>query len=262
MYMQSKNKLSAYVITYNEEKNIKACLESIKWVDDLVVLDCFSQDNTVAIAKKYTKNIYYRKFNNNLSEQRNNALEKVTGDWVLTIDADETLSNRAKNIIRELVKNKNIDGYWFPRRNYINSRTYLKHGLFYPDWQLRLFKYKKNIYFGGPIHEKLNIPENKTVKTKEVAIIHNHSRTKYNSFLSFTKLFKYIRIEGVQLSKTKISGFRLIFAGFNQFIREFNYSFFKYRGFLDGYPGFRAAFIYAFYKGSVYYYAFYKRIAS
>jgi|SRR3989344_1897625 len=253
------NKLSAYVITYNEEKNIRACLESIKWVDEIIVVDSYSTDNTVNQVKNYTNNIFFHKFENNLVKQRNFALSKTQFPWILTIDADETLSENAESIVRKLINNEIIEGYWFPRRNYISKSTYLKHGLFYPDWQLRLFKKKKNIYYGGPIHEKLDIPESKTVKTKGVEIIHNPSHTKYDSFLSLKKLFPYIIIEGNQLAKTEIPGLNLIFEGFIQFFKEFYYSFIKYRGFLDGYPGFRAAFIYALYKGSIYYYAYYKR---
>ena len=152
--MKHENKISAYVITYNEQENIKDCLESIKWADEKVVVDSYSTDDTIKLAKKYTSRIFLHKYENDLVKQRNFAISKVKYSWILTIDADETLVNDSEDSIRSLINRNDIDGYWFPRRSYINQDTYLKHGLFYPDWQLRLFRNKKNIYYGGPLHEK------------------------------------------------------------------------------------------------------------
>src|SRR5579863_116306 len=85
--------ISAVILTRNEEKNIGACLDSISWCDEKIVIDDHSQDKTVEIAKKKGAKVFLRLMNNDFSEQRNYGLEKAKGDWVLFIDADERISS-------------------------------------------------------------------------------------------------------------------------------------------------------------------------
>ena len=129
------NNLTLLINTFNEEKNIPNILKSLKRINNIVIVDSYSNDKTIGIARKYTKKIYFNKFIN-FENQRNYSLSKIKSLWILMMDADEVLSEGAYNTINKLIKNKNIDGYWFPRRNYINSKYYLKFGYFYPDWQL------------------------------------------------------------------------------------------------------------------------------
>lgn len=262
MSMLKKSKLSAYVITYNEEPTIEACLQSIKWADELIIVDSFSTDGTINVARKYTNKIYFHKYENNLTKQRNYALTKISYDWILTIDGDEKLENNAEYIIREYILKSKICGYWLPRKQYIKKSFYLKHGIFYPDWQLRVFKKIRNLkYINGPIHENLTIPEQSTLKVNSPTIYHDPIHTKYDSFLSFKRFFPYISIEGKEFAKkNNKSNMILIEYGFMQIVKEFYWSVIKYNGYKDGYPGLRAALIYACYKGSVYFYVAFKRI--
>ncbi len=255
-------KISAVVISYNEEKNISSCLNSIVWSDEIILVDSYSNDNTVKIAKKFTNNIFFHKYNNSLPDQRNFAIKHARYDWIITLDGDEKLFAGAEKIIRNyLVNSKNFDGYWLPRRNYITNNFYLKYGLFYPDWQLRLLKNTDSLHYsGGPVHESLNIPLSRTKKIIQPEIYHNPSRTKYDKFSSFVRLFPYIRIEGEQFKKEKILLPVLFWRGVYAIAKEFYISFFRLSGYKDGYPGFRAALIYAVYKGSIYIYAFYRKL--
>jgi len=179
-----KKTISVIVITYNEENNIDECLKSVKWADEIILVDSYSTDNTIIKAKKYTDKIFHKKFEDDFSKQKNYALSKVNSDWILILDADEKLKKDAKKKIRNIINNNNMSGYWFPRRNYINNKTYLKHGLFYPDWQLRLIQNNKNIEFIGAVHELPNIPSEKTSKISNIELNTIHS----NHFIDYILL--------------------------------------------------------------------------
>ena len=257
---QRINSISAMVITYNEEENIERCLESIKWVDEIIVIDSYSKDNTVDIVKKYTNKIYINKFDNDFSKQRNFALKYMGSKWILVLDADETLSSNSKSLLKDLLSTKVIDGYWFSRRNYIDKKNYLKFGYFYPDYQLRLFKNKKGLKYFGAIHEQPNVSGRRTKKINSVEIYHNYYHTKYDSFFSFPRLFKYIRIESIPIFKSDKSTIRLLLDSLIGIIRHFYRSFFKFEGYKDGYLGFRAALIHAIYIVAISFNAFIIRL--
>ena len=208
-----QNLVSAVIITFNEEKNIEKCLKSLQWVDEIIIIDSYSKDNTIAIAKKYTRKIYFKKFNNNYSVLRNYALKYVKNKWILVLDADEIIPKLSINIIKHLVNNHNIYGYLFPRRNYINEKSYLKNGYFYPDYQLRLFQKLKELKYIGEIHEWPNIPKNKIKTINQVEIYHNNSHTKYNSYLSFFRFIPYIKIESRQIAASNKTTFNIFITG-------------------------------------------------
>lgn len=240
--------LSVVIITKNEEKNIKECLESVKDIaNEIIIIDSYSNDNTVNIASKYTQKIFFKKFNNDFAEQRNHALNKCKSSWVLSIDGDEILSQPLKKIIPKLINNSKFKGYLIPRRNYINKNKWLKYGLFYPDYQLRLFN-KKNVIYVNRLHEFPNI-ESKYLEKIKPYLIHNFSRTKYNSFLSIKKLFSkdhnHILIQAEDLLKQDKSSIFYIFKGLQLSIIYFINSFVLGKGFLDGFNGFRAAIIFS-----------------
>ena len=241
--------LTVLIFTLNEEKNINSLLKSLNWIKKIIIIDCYSIDKTVEIAKKYTNQIYFIKSKGFVESIRNFGILKVKTEWILIIDADEYLFNVSKKKIIKLINNRGIDGYWFSRRQYINDQIYLKHGYFYPDWQLRLFKKNKNYKYSGIIHQPIEIPSRRTKFTQSIIIYHNPSHSKYNSFLSLLRFFKYAKIEGHQLSLTNISNEKLIMNIVFDTLKHFYRSFIKKKGYLDGYYGFRAATNYAFYQG-------------
>lgn len=246
-----KNKITVTVLVSNEIKIIGKCLQRLEWVDYILIVDSGSNDGTYKIACEYTRNVYRRKLGDDYSKQRNYLLNKVNTDWILVIDADEQLSNGASSIIRNLIQNDSVDGYWFPRRNYINEKTYLKHGYFYPDWQLRLFRNRKNYRYFGKIHEQVQIPKNNTKFIKNIELYHNHQHSKYSTIFSFYRLFPYIKIEAKDLSRSNKSSLQLLIDGKFDILKHFYRSFFKLVGYKDGYNGYRAACIYATYRGIV-----------
>ena len=148
----SREKLSVTIIAFNEEKNIRACLESVKWADEVIVVDSESTDKTRDIAKEYTQNIFVKKWEG-FAPQRKFALEKVTDDWVLAVDADERVSDELKTEIEMLLENvPEADGYQIPRRNYLLDKV-IKSCFWYPDYQLRLFRKDKVSVTDRKVHE-------------------------------------------------------------------------------------------------------------
>lgn len=263
---QKKNDLiSAVIITYNEENNLNMCLKSINWIGELIVVDSYSTDKTVNIARQYTNKIFYKRFNNNFSTLRNFALNQVssTSKWILVIDADENLPVNSRQKIEQLIKYSKVEGFWLPRRNYINADTYLKYGLFYPDYQLRLFQNRSRIRYKDIIHEELTIEKNKTREINSLEIYHNFSHTKYDSFMSFRRFIPYIKIESEYIASTKKTNANLFFKGSFDIVNFFFQSFIRGKGYKDGYLGFRAAIVFSLYRGFVSFFAIkYKKIIS
>jgi len=253
-------KISLLIITYNNEDKIEALLKNVRKITpEIIVVDSGSSDKTVELAKRYTKKVFIHKFNNDYSTQKNYALSKATGDWILSLDSDELLSDELSNQIPLLVQNSRIDGYWFRRRNYISPNRYLKYGLFYPDNQLRLFRNKSSYHWEGNIHEKLTIPAVKT-KLTFFDILHYQNEPKYNSFFNFKYFFHYINIDADKLNSQRTHLLRLVFYPPLLFILLFYSGYIRGKGFLDGWAGFRSHLLFALYSTSGYYYAIWKRI--
>lgn len=143
--------LSAIVISKNEQARIKACLESIKWVDEIIVVDNGSTDDTLEIAKAYTDKIFKVDLEN-FADWRNLATEKSSGDWVLFIDPDERVLEPLKEEIVEFIKHVGYSAYALSRRNIIFGQE-VKYGPFWPDWVIRLLKKSDFEGWIGKIHE-------------------------------------------------------------------------------------------------------------
>lgn len=233
------------MVTKNAGEVIEEALKSVAGVwDELVVVDSGSTDGTVEVARKFTDKVYTFPFRDDFSKLRNLTLSKVHGDWVLVLDADERLSDEAIRQIPKLINNKDIDGFWFRRKTFITPAQYLRYGLFYPDYQLRLFRNKKEYRYRGAVHEQLAIPKE---KTREVPydILHYPQRPKYDRFSSFGNMAPYIRIHSGELDKSPKGMLTLFFEGGGKFLGLFFSGFLRGKGFLDGWAGFRAHFMFA-----------------
>lgn len=145
--------ISAIVLTKNEQERIEACLESIKWVDEIIVIDSNSSDQTVEIAKKFGANTYQREFDNYVN-QKEWAMSKVSGDWVLYVDADERVLKPLKQEILDLISKNEHSAYAISRRNIIFGSE-VKYGSFWPDWVIRLVKKEDFIKWVGEVHEHM-----------------------------------------------------------------------------------------------------------
>lgn len=132
------------MLTKNEERHLEACLHSLTWADALFVVDSESTDNTRAIALLHTQEVHTHRFEN-FARQRNFALSLVPYKWVLFVDADERVPPKLTAEIRQVTSADLISGYWLPRKNIMFGK-WIRHGGWYPDFQLRLFQVGRGQY--------------------------------------------------------------------------------------------------------------------
>lgn len=235
--MIDQKKISAIIITYNEEQNIKECLNSIKWCNEIIVIDSFSTDRTVKICKSfpYKVKIIKRKWKG-YSEQKNFAAKKAQNDWILSVDADERITLELKKEIQTLLKNNvsSFNGYKIPRKNYYFGQ-WLKRGGNYPDYQIRLYHRKFAQFKAVLLHEGVQ------VKDPVGVLCHPMNHFTYQNVDDYFKRFiRYTEIEKNILISKKIkitplkTFYYVIFVPIKKFISRFIFK----GGFLDGFHGF------------------------
>lgn len=152
-----KQTLSIVVSAFNEEKALGRCLASVPFADEIVVVDNESQDKTYEIAKKYTKKVYSQKNILMLNTNKNYGFSKATSDWILNLDADEEIPKELAREIRSLIEsNPKENGFWIKRKNIIFGK-WVKHGLWWPDKQIRLFRRGKGKFPCIHIHEYITV---------------------------------------------------------------------------------------------------------
>jgi glycosyltransferase involved in cell wall biosynthesis len=133
------NTLSVAMIAMNEEANLPRTLESVRWANEIIVVDSGSKDRTIEIAQSFGARTSYHAFGGH-GEQKNVALDLCTNDWILLLDADEVLTPELQAEIQALLRGTpRYDAYWIPRLNLYFGR-WIRHGGFYPDRKLRLFR--------------------------------------------------------------------------------------------------------------------------
>ncbi len=146
--------LSVVILTKNEERNIKDCLDSVSsWADEIIIIDDESTDHTVNIARQYTNKIITRNMDIE-GRQRNFAYSQAKNLWVLSLDADERVTDALKKEITEILsKETKYNGFTIPRRNYIGD-YWVKYGGWYPSPQLKLFRKDKFRYEEVGVHPR------------------------------------------------------------------------------------------------------------
>lgn len=233
----NNNKLTALIITLNEEKNIRNLMLNLDFADEIIVVDSFSTDNTLEILKDFPQVKVYQHVFNNFSEQRNIAIDYATNDWILFIDGDERISNDLKQEIQGVLNSNNTKrGYYLKRKFYFFNEPVNFSGL-QSDKNLRLFQ-KKNAKYHGIVHEKLNFNDN--LGTLNNYLIH-YSYAHHQHFKD--KVFYYNRLKAIEKlnNGTKPNTFLAVFHPIYTFLNRY---FFRL-GFLDGSKGFTICKVYA-----------------
>lgn len=229
-------KLSAVVITYNEEKNILDFINQLDFVDEIIVLDSYSSDQTIKLIEHLPNiKIYYRKFDN-FTYQKNYAISLTSNNWILFLDADERIDNVFKNEVLEVLNNPQHDAY-FVKRNFFIQNKIVKHGGFQNDYAIRLFDKRKCKYLENKyVHEQI-VLKNKGSFGKMKVPINHFSFTDVEQFKQKQKLYSKLKAEELFLKKIK--------PNFFHFIIKPNFRFFHHYviklGFLDGKEGFITA---------------------
>lgn len=145
--------LSVIIITKNEAFNIRACLESVMWVDEIIVVDSGSTDETAAICREFTPHVYVHDWPG-FGAQKNRALNYASKNWVLSLDADERVTPELASQLARAIADNNKDGFYLPRRSQFCGR-FIKHSGWYPDYVLRLFKRTKGRFSDDMVHERV-----------------------------------------------------------------------------------------------------------
>jgi glycosyltransferase involved in cell wall biosynthesis len=222
--------LSVVIIAKNEQRNIRRCLESVTWADELIVLDSGSTDETMAIAREYTSSVFSTDWQG-YGIQKQRALERATGDWVLNLDADESVDENLKNQIIHAMHAGDADAYRIPIQMYFCGKP-LRYSSS-PKRHVRLFRRKGACYSTDIVHEKIILPESAQKGQLGAPIIHHsfqdvsHALYKINLYSSYSAK---IRMENGK----RISMFRALLGSGWMFVR----CYFLQRGFMDGKEGF------------------------
>lgn len=146
-------KISIVIVTLNEEKHVGACLENVKWADEIIVIDSYSKDKTVEIAKEYTDKIYQAD-KIGTGKLKNIGIDKSKNDWIINLDADERIPDELRKEIETVMKNPKHDGYYIPRKSFVGKK-WIKHAGQWPDYQLRLFRKERGKFQKKLVHERL-----------------------------------------------------------------------------------------------------------
>ncbi|MBI4028654.1 MAG: glycosyltransferase family 2 protein [Verrucomicrobia bacterium] len=163
-------RISAIVITRNEEERLPRCLKSLQWADQIVVVDSGSTDRTVDVARSYRAEVFTEEWKG-YTAQKNSALAKATGDWVVSLDADEEFSPKAMNDVQKLAQadDPSVQAYAFRRKVFYLGR-WIRHGDWYPDYVVRLWRRGSGRFEGGHVHESVQVSG--TVKHLRSEILH------------------------------------------------------------------------------------------
>jgi glycosyltransferase involved in cell wall biosynthesis len=225
--------ISATVITYNEEHNIREALQSLSWVDEIIVVDSGSSDSTLEICRGFTHKIFQREWTGYI-DQKNFAVDRAGHDWIFSLDADERSTPELCNEIKRLAREGfSRSGYRIPRVTYFMGR-WIRHGDWYPDYQLRLFDRRRGRWEGGRVHESVRLKDKPGILRGEIRHFTYRSLSDY-----LRRLEVYSNLAALdyrQRGKCASPG-SLLGNPTAAFVR----SYIVKRGFLDGTPGFAVA---------------------
>jgi glycosyltransferase involved in cell wall biosynthesis len=225
-------KLSVVIITLNEEKNIARCIKSVTPIaDEILVVDSYSNDNTKAICNELGVTFMEHPFANFVA-QKNFADQSAQYDHILSIDADEELSEELLASIKKVKENFDADAYEFNRLNNYCGK-WIKHSGWYPDRKLRLYDRTKGRWGGVKIHEKIEMQAGTTTAFLKGDLLH-YSYTSIHDHISQANRFSSLGAESAVSQGRKANVFKVVLFPFWRFLRNYLLKL----GFLDGYYGF------------------------
>lgn len=232
-------RVSVVVIARDEAERLRACLESVAWADELVVVDAESTDKTAQIACEFTDRVYVRPWPG-FAEQKNFGVEQATGEWILSVDADEEVPGELRQEIETvLAGGAACAGYRIPRRNLFWGR-WVRHGGLYPDWQLRLFRRGRGRFVGRAVHESVEVEGE--VGRLRGALVHRSYRD-VADFLARADRYSTLAADEWLRSGRPVRLSDLVVRPASRFLSMYV----VHAGFLDGWRGFLLAALYAYY---------------
>jgi len=232
-------RLSVTIIAWNEEERLRSCLESVSWADEIVVADAESSDKTVQLAREFTDRVWVRPWPG-FAIQKNFALDQATGDWILSLDADERVSPELAQRVKAIVTADGpADGYLVPRRNMFWG-AWVRYGGLYPDYQLRLFRRGAGRFVEDAVHESVRVTGR--VETLGEALLH-HSYRDLEDFVRRSNRYSTLAARDWLRRGRRVGVPGLIMKPLGRFFSMYILK----RGFLDGWRGLVLAVLYAEY---------------
>ena len=209
-------KITAAVITFNEENNIRRCLESVKWADEIVVIDSHSTDKTEEIAKEYTDKVIQRDWPGHI-QQKNFARETASHDWIFSLDADEEVSPELRESILTAREQGLRNGYHLARKVHYLGK-WINHSGWYPDYKVRLFDRRKAEWGGTNPHDRIEIDSPTELLKGD---LYHYSYENLSAHIRTINNFTSISANEMQLKGKKAGLGKLLFNPFFKFLKAF-----------------------------------------
>lgn len=241
--------ISAVVITYNEEQNIPRCLQSLAWVDELIVVDSFSTDRTLELSQRYTARLFQHAYDGDI-RQRERGFAVATGDWFLYIDADEEVTPELANEIRSVISQPSPqNGYEIPRRIKAFGK-WIAYGGWYPDYTLRLFRRGGYTPIVAEVHGGFRV-DGGTGRLS--GILNHYTYDSIEQYLEKMNFYTSLHVSGKlkEASSRHVPIRKILLSPFSYFLRKY----ISTRGYKDGMAGFLLAVL-----GSIYTLALYAKL--
>lgn len=232
-------KISVTLATYNEEKNIAGCLESVKGLaDEIVIVDGTSKDNTVEIARTFGARVIVRENPKIFHINKQIANDEAKMEWILQMDADEKVTPELAKEIKEKIQDDNFNGYWIPRKNFFLGRFLMKGGQ-YPDYTIRLYRRDKGRLPQKDVHEQAEV-EGEVGYLKH-ALLH-YPYESFSNYIFKWKRYNSIFADQINEERKKRSIIFKIWSVFDYLLVKpaywFLLTYIRHKGFMDSWQGF------------------------
>lgn len=235
--------ISVVISAYNEERHIKECIESAMGLaDEIIVVDNSSTDKTAVIAKKAGAVVFHQENNPlKIDLQKNFGFNKASNEWIVSLDADERLTPKSIDEINKAIKGADrVMGFWIPRKNII-FKKWIKHSIWWPDYQLRIFRKGKGKFLTASVHKKIDI-KGETRHLSEPLIHYN-----YESISQFVTRMNNIYTE-IEADSIVSNGERIHWTSAVKLpLSDFLKTYFLLQGYKDGLHGLVLSILQSFY---------------
>ena len=226
------------MITYNEEDNIDEALKSVRDAREIIIVDSFSTDRTIEIARKYTDRVYQSSWQG-FAKQKQQAIDYASAEWIFLLDADERMTPELKNEIEKTIKNTRKNGFFVPRKNYFLNK-WIRHSGWWPDYTLRLFRNGTGRIPYRAVHEKIVVDGERGYLKNP--IVHYTYKT-INQFIDKSRRYSSLSAQEMRSKGRKFRLANLLFNPPVTFIKMY----FIQQGFRDGLHGLVLAILYSYY---------------
>ena len=232
--------ITAAVIARDEEQHIVACLETLSWADERLLLDGGSIDRTVELARRLGCTRVERRLFDNFPCQRNAAMQMAANDWILFVDADERVTPELAEEASQAVQSPEHDGYFVPRFNHIFGKV-MRYTGWYPDYQLRLLDRRYGRYDGAvPVHEVVRLDRGQAGYLRQHLVHYNYQTLPQ----FFEKQERYSEFEAQQLrARGPVRRRSLLSMPLREFLRRY----WQLQGYRDGGHGLLLSLLMAYY---------------